>query len=215
MFGQKSMSVTLISPGPLPGDGKADSHIEFVAEFKNNGTVTIPAGDKLIIWMSINGGINRYNFMGASGTWEDYTVTQDINVGDSFTLNGFTGDFPTSAIGATLPICANLSFNAQDFDIGKVSSCYLLDVVSPSVVSTTELTLKEKTNVLLSNNILNIASTVKETLNYSIISLTGKALRNGTFNNSKQVDLTNVAKGIYVVTVTNGTGRITKKIVVQ
>jgi hypothetical protein len=60
-----------------------------------------------------------------------------------------------------------------------------------------------------------MTSTSNENLSYSVISITGQTISQGNFINNKQVDLNNVSKGIYMVMITNGTEKVTKKVVIQ
>jgi hypothetical protein len=55
----------------------------------------------------------------------------------------------------------------------------------------------------------------EENYSYSVYSMAGQVISQGSFVNNKEVDMTGAAKGIYAVVVSNGTEKITKKIAIQ
>ncbi len=66
------------------------------------------------------------------------------------------------------------------------------------------------------NTIVNIDSRKKEILNYQIIDLYGKTVKQAEVNNSKfAISVSNLPAGIYVLKLNVKSGFITKRIVVQ
>ena len=211
-FGQKDLQVILSSP--TSGSTERSISTKMTITIKNNGTTTIPVGDTMIVYMSIGTQIFAFG-SGNQGFVTLLPVTTALAPGASTgPLNSaelFLSSYPTTATTATVCSWAYIRNNA-DTDSTNNRDCYTWDI---STASTPEVTLEESTKVYVANNFLNLSSTVKETLNYTVVSITGQVVSQGTFNGSRQVDLTGISKGIYAIVVTNGTEKVTKKVVVQ
>ncbi len=215
MFAQ-SVSITLVTPGPLSGSTvHGPNRVECTAEIENTGTTAIPAGDTIFYWITLGTSATPITFTGGGGAWSIDVLTAPLAPGAKLTKSALTGDFTTAP---TTPTTTNVCVRAA---IGLVaarntttgaSSCYTINRLLAGV---NEVSLEETTKVFLANGILNMSSTAKENLTYTVVSITGQVVSQGTFNSNKQVDLSGVAKGIYAIVITNGTEKVTKKVAVQ
>ncbi|MEO6303131.1 MAG: T9SS type A sorting domain-containing protein [Bacteroidia bacterium] len=67
-----------------------------------------------------------------------------------------------------------------------------------------------------SNGIFSVANSLtNENINYSITNILGSTVSSGKFNNSKNIDLSAQAKGIYFITFENNGNKLSKKIIVE
>jgi hypothetical protein len=207
------LSITLTTP--TAGSTVVASDFAAAVTITNTGTAAIPAGDTIFYWLTVNSSTTPLSFGGTPGSWSIDILTAPLAAGASVTKSSVTYIFTTApSTQRTDTICAKTAIGlvAAANPSSAASSCYY---VNRSLVSINENALEESTKVFVANGILNMSSTFQEVLNFTVVSITGQIVSQGTFNSNKQVDLSNVAKGIYAVMVTNGTEKVTKKVAVQ
>jgi|TARA_B110000208_G_C11774548_1_gene431516 hypothetical protein len=209
-FSQVSPRITAPT---TPGDTIRATNLSFTIDIENTSATTIPAGDTIWYWFRLDGG-NFTSFALVSGGVSGALVPAGgLAPGASITRTlgpvNFQAD-PTATL--FQKICAYAAVGINNVSLTSDSSCYTIE---RSFASVNENTLENGTKVFAVNGVINMTSTSNENLSYSVISITGQTISQGNFINNKQVDLNNVSKGIYMVMITNGTEKVTKKVVIQ
>ena len=202
-FGQLDLEAKLVMP---TADTIKATNVEFTLRIINRGTVAITATDTVFIEIFLDG--TRQTGL--------YNAASVIAVGDSITFNPIRLNFgahPSTALFqvACVEISAQGSLGA-DANTANNRDCYTIE---RSLASINESKLDDNTKVFVAEGVLKMSSTSNENLTFAVISLTGQVVSQGTFVSNKQIDLTGAAKGMYVVAVSNGTEKITKKVIVQ
>jgi len=209
------LSVTLVTPGPLAGTvASGVNNVSATVDIKNTGTTAIPIGDTIFYWISLDGGTSPITFTGAGGAWSIDVLSVALAPGATLTKTAMTGGFTTPP---TTPTLTDVCLLAAVGEVaangtGVASSCYQ---VNRSLVGINEKSLNEEVNIAAVYGVINMTSANQENYNYSVYSISGQVISQGSFVNNKEVNMTGVAKGIYAVVVTNGTEKITKKIAIQ
>ena len=205
------LSVTLTTPNP--GDTVKANNIAFTVDITNTGSSAISTGDTIFYWMNLGTTTSPITF-GGGGSWNIEVLTAPLAPGAKITKSALTGGFITPPTTATYTkVCAKSAVGivAARNTATAASSCYWID---RSLASLNEKTLENSVKVFATTSVLNLSSTSNETLNYSVYSISGKLVTEGSFTSSKRVNL-NLTTGIYAVVISNENKRITKKIVVQ
>lgn len=209
------LSITLVAPGPLAGSTATGvNNVSFTADITNTGTTAIPIGDTIFYWITLDGGASPITYTGGGGAWSIDVLTAALAPGATLTKTAMTGGFTTPPSTPTLTdVCtfAAIGLNGAR-GTGNPSSCYK---INRSLVSLDEKTINEEVNISAVYGVLKMTSANEENYSYSVYTVAGQVISQGSFVNNKEVDMTGVTKGIYVVVVSNGTEKITKKIAIQ
>ena len=212
-FSQNDLEVTLTAPTSA-GSTFRSTFAQTSIIIKNNGPAILPAGTRINLFLSVNASF--FNFK--TGTPNQFAVARlnaDLAVGDVLPAEQsillYPPNYPSSA--QTNRICSGaFVVGNNDTDSSNNIGCYTWEI---STLSNAEITFEETTKVYVAHNFLNMSSTEKENLTYSVVSITGQIVSQGNFTGNKQVDLSSVSKGIYAVIITNGAEKVTKKVVLQ
>jgi len=209
-FSQHDLSIELRSPSGA-SQGGTDSQMDIT--IKNNGTTTIASGDSLLLAVVYDGSVySFYNF--TSGYYSLRILSAAIAPGD--TLHDQSplityGTYPSTV--TNINVCSvGYVLGSTDSDSTNNLACYTWNV---SLAGTDELTKENEVNISAFAGVLNMTSTNDENYTYSVMAVTGQVVSEGNFVNNKKVDMNGVAKGVYAVVVTNGTEKITKKIMIN
>jgi hypothetical protein len=194
------------SPTTSPVTG---TNIQFQLGVINNGPVAMSSGDAVPYSVTVNGTLA---YSSAAFT----IPAAGFPVGDTLyypeiTLN--PASQPTAAQVDT--VCAFTVPDAAVYtDVTPVNNvaCYIWN---RSLAGVNELSINEEINISAIYGVLKMTSTNQENYSYSVYSMAGQVISQGSFVNNKEVDMTGAAKGIYAVVVSNGTEKITKKIAIQ
>lgn len=209
-FGQVSPTITAPT---TPGDTIRATNLSFTVDLVNTSAATIPAGDTIWYWFRLNGG-NFTSFTLIAGQVSGALVPAGgLAPGASITRSVGPVNFQANPT-ATLfqKVCVYSAVGINNVSATSDSSCYTIE---RSFASVNENTLENETKVFATNNIVNMSSTTNDNLTYAIISITGQTVSQGNFVKNRQVELNNVSKGIYMVMITNGTDKITKKVAIH
>ena len=209
------LSITLVTPGPLAGTTVTGvNNISATVDITNTGTTAIPIGDTVFYWITLNGGASPITFTGNGGAWSIDVLTVALAPGATLTKTALTGGFTTPPTTPTLTdVCllAAVGLDAAS-GTGAASSCYK---INRSLLSIDEKSINEEVTISAVYGVINMTSLNEENYSYSVYSIAGQVISQGSFVNNKEVDMTGAAKGIYAVVVSNGTEKITKKISIQ
>ena len=208
-FGQVTPTITAPT---TPGDTIRATNLSFTVDIENTSATTIPAGDTIWYWFRINGGnFTSFTFQnGVSGTLVPAGgLASGASISRTVGPVSFQADPTTSLF---QKVCVYSAVGINNVSLTSDSSCYTIE---RSFASVEENTLENGTKVFAASGVVNMTSTSNENLSYNVISLTGQVISQGNFVNNKLVDLSNASKGIYMVMITNGTEKITKKVVIQ
>jgi hypothetical protein len=211
-FSQHDLSIELRSPLAGATQGGTDSQMEVT--IKNNGTTTI--SDTNTILIAVTYGTSIYSFFNfTSNAYSILQLTSALAPGDTLheTSPLITYNTYPSAVTMTNVCTVGYVRYNTDSDSSNNTACYTWNV---SLASTDELAKKENEVTIFANaGVLNMTSLNEENYSYSVYSMAGQVISQGSFVNNKEVDMTGAAKGIYAVVVSNGTEKITKKIAIQ
>lgn len=214
LFTISNAQLTVALTSPTAGSTVVANGFNPSITITNSSSTAIPAGDTIFYWVNVNSSATPLSFGGTVGAWSIDVLSSSLAAGASLTKTCVTYSYTTPISTPTIDtICAKAAIGrAGATGPSPASSCYYLN---RSLASVDEVSLEDETKIYLANNFLNLSSTVKENLTYTVVSITGQVVSQGTFTSNKQVDLNGVAKGIYAVIVTNGTEKVTKKVAVQ
>jgi hypothetical protein len=229
------MLVTLVSNGSGTANGfQADYETNLIPFCAGSTNLTGPAGD-------LSDGSGRFHYRnGVTCKWyikpdnaETTTLTFNsfnteqaedkvsvYDLGSGTLLGTFSGDYTTppgpvtSASGQMLVIFnANTTIRGEGWD-----ASYTITVATPEIQGVE--TIKVFPNP--TSGLLNVSFNVKEaqTVSLEVLSMTGNAVYAESLGNiqgavSKQLDLSGLAKGIYMLKMTGGKGVKMSKIVLQ
>lgn len=210
-FSQHNLEARLLNP--TPGSTVRSTSMSITATVKNVGTTTLAVGDTVAYAMVING--SPYAFTSLSYIGNIKILTAIMAPGDSFNVTSIVISPSTPPSATTVyPICATTYMlgGLTDTDTTNNSSCYSWEL---SWASTEELTKENEVKISAFAGVINMTSLNEENYSYSVYSMAGQVISQGSFVNNKEVDMTGAAKGIYAVVVSNGTEKITKKISIQ
>ena len=210
-FAQHNLETRLLNP--TPGSTVQSTSFEITSTIKNVGTTSLAIGDTIVYAMVING--TSYAYSSTQYTGNIRVLTAIFAPGDSFNVTSVRispTNPPTSA--TVWPVCAATYMlgGLTDTDTTNNLSCYNWQV---STLGVDELSINEEVNISAIYGVLKMTSTNQENHSYSVYSMAGQVVSQGSFVNNKEVDMTGAAKGIYAVVVSNGTEKITKKIAIQ
>lgn len=202
-FSQLDLEAKLVTPTT---DTVRAVGVDFTLRIINRGTVAITATDTVNFEITLNGGY-----------WTGYySVASVIAVGDSITFNEIKNNFASQPSTQTYhTMCVVVSAEVAlgvDSDLTNNSDCFVLE---RSLVGVDELSINEEVTISAVYGVINMTSLNEENYSYSVYSMAGQVISQGSFVNNKEVDMTGAAKGIYAVVVSNETEKITKKISIQ
>ena len=214
LFTTANAQVSIVMTNPTPGSTIVANSFNPTVTITNSGSTAIPAGDTIFYWINTGTSTTPLSFGGTVGAWSIEILSAPMAAGATISKTCVTYSFSTPTTTPTLvPVCAKAGIGLAGAQAASpASSCY---TINRSLASVNEITLEEITKIFVANGILNMSSTSTDNLTYTVVSITGQVVSQGTFNSNKQIDLNGVAKGIYAIVITNGKEKVTKKVAVQ
>lgn len=226
-IGQITYDLEIALTSPASGATVPPSESQIIDfDITNNGPDDIPTGDTMFLAVLA---FNANYALGAGAPAGSVTIlplaSQPISSG--MTLNsgdiGGGADFNTIQVtSGTEEVCifaayTRAGFSSQSGDPNDASmmnniSCF---TVSAALLGFEDMKLSDVLSVVVKDNTIAINSADASSLDYVVVGLNGQAVANGNFNNSVEVSTEGFAPGIYLVSVTDGQQRETKKIYVK
>jgi len=215
-FGQYDVEVNLVNPAS--GSSTTTSTISY--SITNNGPDALPTGDT--IFVAVIHSQNNFSLDGTAGSVSLLTIPQDIPAGTTLNSADIGANATVDLTSVTGQVCMFATIGQQGFtsqagdpndsDMDNNADCFTNDASSASVEN---VELAEMVKVFSTDNSIEIAAEMNETLNYNVYNMTGQSVASGDFNSFVSVPTSGMNNGIYIVNVSNGTEVKTIKVAVN
>ena len=217
-FGQYDLEVTLVSPtAGSTTAGSSVSEIEY--SITNNGPNDIPQGDTVFI--AVLHSQNNYSINGTAGSATTIVLPSALTSGTTLQSSQIGANATLDLTGVDGQVCMYITVGEQSFlngndpddtNMDNNTSCFTAD---PSLAGVEELEFAEAVEVTFNSEEINISSELNKELNYSVVSITGQEVANGSVKNFTSVSTEGWNRGIYIVRVEGSNEVTTTKIIVQ
>lgn len=224
-FGQVDLEVTLNTP--TEGSNQAPGVYELEFDLLNNGPDPIVGGDTVYFGYWIGD-----DLFGPDGTPNSVggiiypEQAPNVEAGETIPWAAITQGIGTISVDVSgeteaTDVCAWVAGigsivlegpDPNDPDLQNNFSCFDID---PSLASVSELSLEDAISVEYMSNEVILTSSLDGELDYSVVSISGQQVANGSFSDYTSFSTEDLNAGIYVVNVKSDSESKTIKIAVQ